>query len=334
MNRMTRTTALALSALGLTAITACGGGGSSSSGGDTTAPTSINLGLVQAQDFIHAMPARVATEQGFFKDEGLTVNVIDFSAGSDLTKAMAGGSVDVGAATGLDAVSASAHDIPLQAFNGVYAKSPMVLVVAPNSKISGFADLKGTKVGISKAGSLTDYVTRAALAKVNLPIDSVTEVPLGDPATTMAALGRGDIDAFVLPVTFGYVAAAQGQGKIAQTAAAVLGQDDQFAVLMANKDYIAKNAPALKKLTAAYSKALTWMAKNKDATIALAVSKLKLPAPIAQKTYEDLIGNFTPDGKLNAAGLAGYAKALPTLGIASTSPAESNYLSTAIVPGG
>ena len=335
MKRKTRILAALVTLLTLGLAAGCGGNssGSTSSGSSPGGSTKIKIGLVQAQDFIHAMPARVATQQGFFKDQGLDVTVVDFSAGSDLTKAMAGGSIDVGAATGLDAVSAAAHNIPLQAFYGVYGQSPMALIVPNNSKITGFADLKGAKVGISKAGSLTDYVTRAALQAVGLPVSAVTEVPLGDPGSTMAAMERGDIDAFVLPTFFGFIESAKGKGKVAQKAADVLGADDQFAILMAKKDYIDSNKANLTKLAAAYKQAMQWMAQHKDATVALAVEKLGMPKPIASQTYDAYMDNFTPDGAINAAGMEKYAKALPGLGIASTVPDQSSYLTTAITPG-
>lgn len=326
--KATRITAVALTLAGLAVTSACGGGS-----GDAAESPEIKIGLVQAQDFIHAMPARIAVQEGFFDDEGLDVTVVDFSAGSDLTKAMAGGSVDVGAATGLDAVSAAAHDISLQAFFGVYGESPMALIVPPDSEITGFADLEGAKVGISKAGSLTDYVTRAAVDASGVSADSVQEVPLGDPASTMAAMDRGDIDAFVLPTFFGFIESAQNKGQVAQTASDVLGDEDQFGILMADADYIDSNASNLEKLANAYTKAIEWMADNKDATVALATEKLGMPEPIASQTYDEYMDGFTADGSLSEAGLANYAEALPDLGIATSVPEKDAYLNTSIISG-
>lgn len=336
IRRNLATTAAAASLLML--VAACGNSqantSSSSSGTPSSGGTStITLGLVQSQDFVHAMPARVAEAQGLFTKAGLNVTIADFHAGSDLTKAMAGGTVTVGAATGFDAVSAAAHGVNLQAFYGVMQKSPMALIVPKNSTIKSFSDLSGKRVGISAAGSLTDYTLRAALKAVNVPLSSVKEVPLGAPATTMTAMGRGDIDAFILPVNFGYVEEAKGTGKIAQLVSDVLGDNDQFALLMAEQSFISANQGTLKKLAQVYTDALTWMKDNKDATVQLAVSKLGMPQPIAVKTYDALMGNFTPDGTLNAAGMATYAQALPELGIATTVPSPDNYLTTAIVPG-
>lgn len=324
--------ALGLAAAAIVALSACSTPApeptsGAESGGAVEA--SINLGLVQGQDFIHAMPARVAEAQGFFTEQGLTVTVIDFTSGSDLTKAMAGGSVDVGAATGLDAVSAAAHDVDLQAFWGTEAASPMALIVAADSDITGFADLAGTSVGISRVGSLTDYTLRAALDAAGVDFSAVTEVPLGDPASTIAGLANGDIQSLVLPVNFAYTVEADGTGKLAEVAADVIGGSDQFAVLMASSTYIGDNEDALRELTAAYTEAIQWMADNRDATIALAVEQLGMKEDIAGKTYDQLIGEFTADGKIDTAGLAAYAKALPGLGIADVSPDESAYYNPA-----
>lgn len=325
-----RTIAVSLAAAGLLLLTSACGSSASSAPGATTTSAKVTLGLVQGQDYIHAMPARVAEAQGFFAKDGLNVSIVDFHAGSDLTKAMAGGSVNVGAATGLDAVSAAAHGVNLQAFFGVEAKSPMALVVPTNSTIHTFGDLKGKRVAISKVGSLTDYTVRAALTAANVPLTDVKEIPLGDPASTMAGLARGDVDAFVLPVNFGYVVEAKGTGKIAQIASDAIGGNDQFAILMAEQSYIAANEATLKKMANVYTDALTWMKNNKDATVQLAVTKLGMSQPIAVKTYEATMGNFTPDGKINATGMASYATALPKLGIATAAPKEATYLNTSI----
>ncbi|KQV07102.1 ABC transporter substrate-binding protein [Leifsonia sp. Root112D2] len=317
----------------LLAISACSGGTStpSTDSGAPAAPAKITLGLVQGQDFIHAMPARVAEAQGFFTKAGLDVNIVAFTSGSDLTKAMAGGSVNVGAATGLDAVSAAAHDVNLQAFYGVEGASPMALIVPATSTIQTFADLKGKKVGISAFGSMTDYTLRAALNKVNVPLSEVKEIPLGAPASTMAGMANGDVDGFILPVNFAFTVEAKGSGKLAQPVSDVLGSNDQFAILMAQDTYITANTAALKKLAGAYTEAINWMKANKDATIKLAMAKLGMTDVIAAKTYSALVDTFTPDGTLNASGLESYAKALPELKIATAVPKSSSYMTNSVL---
>jgi len=229
-------------------------------------------------------------------------------------------------------VSGAAHNVGLQAFYGVLAQSPMALIVPQKSSITSFKDLADKKVGISAKGSLTDFITRAAVTKAGLSPDKVTEVPLGTPSSTISALARGDVDAFVLPVNFGYMESATGQGRIAQTAADVLGPDSQFAILMAMKSYISGNTANLDKLAAAYKDALAWMQSHKPETVQLAVSKLSMTQPIAKQTYDALVPKFTLDGSINTAGMSAYAKALPELGIATTAPAQDLYLSTAVKP--
>jgi ABC-type nitrate/sulfonate/bicarbonate transport system substrate-binding protein len=149
----------------------------------------------------------------------------------------------------------------------------------------------------------------------------------------MAALDRGDIDAFVLPVNFGFVQQAQGKGKIAQKASDVLGADSQFAILMAKSGFVSSNNDTLKKLAAAYKQSIEWMKANKAGVEALAAEKLGMKPAIAEQTYTTLIGGFTPEGAISQAGMSAYAKALPDLKIATTEPKESDYLTTSIVSG-
>jgi NitT/TauT family transport system substrate-binding protein len=314
-------------------ISACSGTAapSTTKSAEAAVPATLTLGLVQGQDFIHAMPARVAEAEGFFTKAGLDVKVVAFTSGSDLTKAMAGGSVNVGAATGLDAVSAAAHSVNLQAFYGVVSASPMALIVPATSTTQTFSDLKGKKIGISAFGSMTDYTLRAALNKAGVPLADVKEIPLGAPASTMAGMANGDIDGFILPVNFAYTVEAKGTGKLAETVSDALGNNDQFAILMAQDTYIKSNTATLKKLAGAYTEAINWMKANKDDTVKLAMDKLGMTDAIAVKTYGALIGSFTPDGKLNTSGLAAYAKALPDLGIATNVPKASSYMTSSII---
>ena len=68
-------------------------------------------------------------------------------------------------------------------------------------------------------------------------------------------------------------------------------------------------------------------------TVALAESQLKMTPDIATKTYDALVPTMTPDGALQASGMAAYAEALPALGIAKDVPAATTYLNTSIVGG-
>jgi NitT/TauT family transport system substrate-binding protein len=317
---------LALVAAAVLSAAALGACGSSSSGAQS-GPATLRLGLVQGQDFTHALPALTAAGQGLFGQHGLSVQIVSFSAGSDLVKAMAGGSIDVGEATGLDVVAAAANKVDLKAFYGTAAATPMAVIVPAASPIHTVADLKGHSIGISKFGSLTDFEVRTIAQTSTIPIAAIKEVPLGAPSANTAALAKGDVDAIMLPIGFSYTLQASGTA-VRAIPVADLTPDSQFAVLAASSTYLKKHQATVKNLVAAYSAAITYLQAHEDTSVALAVSKLGLkPGPAAQ-TYTVLAKDFTPTGTLHTTGLRAYATLLPALKIAPTVPAESDYLST------
>src|SRR5262245_41887524 len=50
---------------------------------------------VGSKGFLYYLPLTVAEQLGYFKEEGLTVNISDFAGGSQALRAMVGGSADV-----------------------------------------------------------------------------------------------------------------------------------------------------------------------------------------------------------------------------------------------
>jgi NitT/TauT family transport system substrate-binding protein len=332
MRGISTTVFTAAAILSLGAVTACGSSSTPSSS-DSGGTATIKLGLVQGQDFTHAMPAQIAAAQGIFTKHQLNVQIVSFSAGSDLVKAMAGGSIDVGEATGLDIVSAAATNIDLKAFYGTAAATPMAVIVKSGSTVHTLPDLKGKSVGISKFGSLTDFVVRLIAQKSGLGAKDIKAVPLGAPSANTAALSKGDVDAIVLPVGFAYSLQASGT-PVTALRVADLTSDSQFAVLAASGAYLNKNKAAVTRLTVAYSEAIKYLQGQQAATVALAVSKLGMKQEVATKTYQELAKDFTADGKISTAGLKAYADQLPALAIAPKSPAESAYYDPQFTPVG
>ncbi|MEU4242669.1 ABC transporter substrate-binding protein [Actinoplanes sp. NPDC026619] len=298
-------------------LTACGSPSSPKEESGT-----IRLGIVQGQDFTHALPARIAEAQDLFTKHGLKVQIVDFSAGSDLVKAIAGGTIDVGEATGLDVVAASANGVDLKAFYGTAATTPMAVIVKDRSPIRAITDLGGKKVGISKFGSLTDFTVKLIAKQTGAK--GITPVPLGAPSANTAALGKGDVDAIILPVEFAYTLQAAGT-PVTAIRIADLTTDSQFGTLAASGKYLSANRDLATKLTQAYAEAITYLQANKDSAVQLSVAKLAMKQEVAVQTFDELAKDFTANGKINVNGLKSYAESLPTLNLAKKVPAEADY---------
>jgi NitT/TauT family transport system substrate-binding protein len=143
------------------------------------------------------LPLTLAERLGYFKDEGLDVQILDFAGGSKALQAMMGGSADV-VAGGFD------HVIILRA-RGQKLKA-FVLMVATPSLALGISkeraatyksprDLKGMKIGVTAPGSSTNIFVNHLLGSAGLSPDDVSIIGVGTGPTAVAAMRAGQIDA-------------------------------------------------------------------------------------------------------------------------------------------
>ena len=109
----------------------------------------------------------------------------------------------------------AAKGVPAHAV-AVIANRPanMALVVAKSSGITAISGLKGKRIGVSTAGSLTDWLARSiAVANKWKPSD-IEIVPMGDMRTRVAAMRSGELAAAVTSVQEAYGMQDNGQGTL------------------------------------------------------------------------------------------------------------------------
>ena len=106
----------------------------------------------------------VAKFQGYFKDEGLDVEVLQMNANVSVA-ALAAGNVDYNLIL-QSVVTANLRGLPLK-IAGILIERPNHVVVAHPS-VQKFADLKNRKIAISSFGSLVDILARLTAAHFQL----------------------------------------------------------------------------------------------------------------------------------------------------------------------
>ncbi|MGH7873639.1 MAG: ABC transporter substrate-binding protein [Candidatus Binatia bacterium] len=139
----------------------------------------------------------VAKYQGYFKDEGLDVEVLQMNANVSVA-ALAAGNVDYNLIL-QSVVTANLRGLPLK-IAGILIERPNHVVVAHPS-IQKFSDLKNKKIAISSFGSLVDILARLTAAHFNLdPRSDVQYVAAGSSSARVAQLQAGVVQAaFVTP---------------------------------------------------------------------------------------------------------------------------------------
>lgn len=140
--------ALALSACGTPSAAPPGQPGSAAASGGSSAKVTIGIG---GQTLLTYLPTTLAQELGYYKDEGLNVELQDLQGGSKALTAMIGGSTNVTSGYYEHTIQMQAKNQPIKAFVDMGRSSGLVLLVAPKNegKIKTIADLKGKNVGVT-----------------------------------------------------------------------------------------------------------------------------------------------------------------------------------------
>jgi len=145
------------------------------------------------------LPLTLASQLGFFKDEGLTVNISDLRGGSEAVAALISGSVD--AVTGFyeHTVRARAQGKQL-VMVALFDRYPGVVLMVSNRHLDAvktIQDLVGKPVGVTAVGSSTDQLLKYLLRKNGLDPQAVPVVTAGV-TTMLAALQQDQIWAGVI----------------------------------------------------------------------------------------------------------------------------------------
>ncbi len=277
---------------------------------------------VGGKSSLYYLPLSLAERLGYFKDEGLEVEISDFAGGSKALQAMLGGSADVTAGGFDHVIVLQARGQKIQAFVLMVATPAISLGVAA-AKAAQYhspADLKGMKIGVTAPGSSTHMFVNRVLASGGLSSDDVAIVGVGTGPTAVAAMRGGQLDAIanVEPA----IALLERSGAIKVVAEAITEKGSRAvfgAVLPAGclytkEDFIRKNPNTVQALTNAIVRALKWLQKASAEDVAKTVPPEYLGGD--RNTYLAALDKsreaYSKDGLIPAAGVQSLYNVLRT----------------------
>jgi len=267
------------------------------------------------------LPLTIAEQLGYFKDEGLDVEISDFDGGSKALQAVVGGSADVVSGAWENAIDQQPKGLQLQGFV-LQGRYPMICVGIAKAKAASYKspkDLKGMKIGVSAPGSSTNRMVLHLLAKDGLKGDDVSIIGVGTSASVVSAITSGQIDAVsnLDPA----IAILENMGAIvliantrtAKGTEAVFGSADMPAgALYAPVSFVQKNPNTVQALTNAMVRALLWLQKATPEQVVATVPPAYLLGnkDAYASSYARLKEAFSPDGMFTEAGAQNTLKYL------------------------
>ncbi|WP_030855356.1 ABC transporter substrate-binding protein [Streptomyces sp. NRRL F-4474] len=207
MPRPRAAAALLMAALLATLASACADGSDPANGNGRSGPPAVS---VVGSDLLGGAPVHVAQEHGLWSAEGIDVTVTTQPTGRDALNAVLGGQAQLGVVGDLPAVTAALGGRDLRIVADLSRFSDWRLLTRTDRAVTGFAALKGRKVGVPQ-GTNVEYALSRMLASAQLTAADVTVVNLA-PNQVTSALARGDIDAGVTFPSF-YEAARTALGE-------------------------------------------------------------------------------------------------------------------------
>ena len=132
---------------------------------------------VGGKTLFYYLPLTIAERKGYFKDEGLDVEILDFPGGAQALQALVGGSVDIvsGAYEHTITQQAKGQNIEALVLQGKYAGIVLGMTKEKAAAYKSPADLKGMKIGVTAPGSSTNMFVNILLAKDGLKPDDVVD---------------------------------------------------------------------------------------------------------------------------------------------------------------
>lgn len=213
------------------------------------------------------LPLTIAEQLGYFKAEGLDVEILDLVGGTTALQAVQSGSADVVGGAYEHTINLQSKKQFFQAFV-LLGRAPAISLgvstkTMPNYK--NLSDLRSKKIGVSAPGSSTNMIVNLLLARAGMKAVDVNFVGVGTAGFALTAMRSGQIDALsnIDPVMT--MLEQKGDVRIICDTRTLKGTAEVFGgpmpagCLYAPIEFLRKNPDTAQALTNAVVRSLKWL---------------------------------------------------------------------------
>lgn len=244
----------------------------------------VTLGLV-SPNLSTQLPIAVAQQAGFFKDEGLQVHGVTIASGGTLMVAiLTSGHAEL-VVSGVAAIMRGIErGAPVTVVSGFQNKIDFALI--GSKRVARLDDLKGKTVGVTSAGSFSEFAVLEALKRRGFVRDKdYTLLAAGSTQLRIGALNGGKVDAIPLSSGERHTLEDEGYPLLLEIGKAV--PEIPFAVLVAARPFGAKEPETISRFIRALGKSMQLIRSNKDRAIQLALAAKLRGNPETQRRALD-----------------------------------------------
>jgi NitT/TauT family transport system substrate-binding protein len=258
------------------------------------------------------LPAELTDRLGYFKKEGLDVELDDEAAGQNAEEAMLAGQVDA-------VVGFYDHTIDLQA-KGKSVESVVQFGAVPGEylmvsnrmkdKIKTLSDLAGQKIGVTGLGSSTNFLAAYLVTKGGHKTQDYTPVPVGAGNTLIAAMQQNRIDLAITTEPTVSLLKSKNIASVLVDMSSVQGSQESLggtypaASLYLRSSYVEAHPDVVQKLAAAFVLTMQYIHTHTAEEIAdeLPTDYYAGDKAMYVKALSNSLAMFTADGKMPSDG--------------------------------
>ena len=264
-------------------------------GGAAAAADKVRLSISSVD--VSFLTAGLASKRGFFRDEGLDLELIRMNANVSIT-ALSTGDIDY-TMVFASVVRGALRGLPMKVVASFMDSSTHLLIARPEYK--SIRDLKGKTLAVSTFGATSDVAARMMIKQGGVdPERELKIIPLGAERARYAALREGIVDVAVLsPPT---------DSEATRSGYRVLSRFFEhfklpFTGLGTNTKKLKEKPDEVKRMLKALLRANRFVRSNREGTIQTMMDWIKVDRESSVATYDSTWKIFSEDGGISESGL-------------------------------
>jgi ABC-type nitrate/sulfonate/bicarbonate transport system substrate-binding protein len=247
-------------------------------------PEKIEKIVLGAETVPHSSPVWIAENKGYFREQGLNVEIKEFESGRTALRSMLN-------AEGIDVATAAQTPVVLNSFSRndyaivagmVYSENDIKMLARQDRGINVPADLKGKTVGVT-AGSSGHFFLGLFMAYYQMRASDVKTMDM-EPARLSQALIEGQVDAIATWEPHIYKTRKKLGDKAFLLSSGGIYRTDFYFV--ARKEFIDNHFGTLKRFLWAIEKAEEFIRKNNKEAADIVAKRLKMEREILNETWD------------------------------------------------
>ncbi len=251
--------------------------------------TTVRLAIIPITGFLDYYYAQ---EQGYFQQEGITIDLQLMAGGAEILPALIGGSLDIGITNVFSHVLARDQGFDVKAIAGPSVQrrgAPQhAILVRADSPIQSARDIEGRTLATNTLNNIDHVMQQIWLQNNGADPRRVNFVELPFPQQP-AALAAGRVDVIAPAEPFSTMALVQGARMLANHYTEI-NEVTAIAYYAAMADWLARNGDTARRFARAIARADEFLVANPEERRAAAIRNLNLPPEVvARQNFEEYL---------------------------------------------